>query len=415
MVSVDFVFTGLYQPPVAFLPGTSAQPGVDGPPVDWAWLRSVLVDAIASAELVLARLQNGVVAFGQIEAAIARLDDRLADLIDCVGSRLPRASRTAGEMDERAYQSFVDDFGLLLAEACAIYDGYFGVVRISAMTLLRRTAQVAATAQAVLRDLPYTLLDRMQIVMVIANIRHMLKTVAYRFPSEGSLVPDSPAAQPAHQGAEAVRRAYRQCWLSQGNGGVEWSQAVAFYRWKVGHHFFNLCTIFCTDALREACSAIAEGDEETGVTQLALADSFLRGTTAAMWYAGDFPAVVYQACVRPSMVMPGKASGFSGDQNADYNRMKDAKERLKKVLRQKYGPALAALPARLRSVLMDFHEADIEDSENHLIIAAHKVGTDQSLSQKEWQAELPDSIYRQKAVDVLREIAESKRREFKEV
>ena len=83
-------------------------------------------------------------------------------------------------------------------------------------------------------------------------------------------------------------------------------------------------------------------------------------------------------------------------------------------LRSKNGvwAPLAALPTRLRSAFMNFHEADIVDSEHHLIIAAHKVGTDQSLAQKEWQAELPDHIHRQKAVDVLREMAESKRREF---
>ena len=169
--------------------------------------------------------------------------------------------------------------------------------------------------------------------------------------------------------------------------------------------------------IRDSCAhaAIVEGDEETGEAQLALADSFLRGTTAAMWYAGDFPANLYRDSVRPSMVMPGKTSGFSGDQNADYNRMKDAKERLKEFLRQTYGPNLAGLSPRLRRAFMNFQEADIEDSEHHLMIAAHKVGTDQSLAQKEWQAELPGHIHRQKAVDVLREMAESKRREFKEV
>jgi len=131
-----------------------------------------------------------------------------------------------------------------------------------------------------------------------------------------------------------------------------------------------------------------------------------------MWYAGDFPAVLYRDCVRPSMVMPGKASGFSGDQNADYNRMKETKERLKEFLCQGYGPTLTLLSPRLRQAFMNFHEADIEDNEHHLIIAAHKVGMDQSLAQKEWQAELPTHIHRQKAVDVLREMAESKRREF---
>jgi hypothetical protein len=436
-VSVDSSFTRFYQPPVAFLPGSSARPASDGSPIDRALLGSALAGAVAIADGLLARLQNGIVAFGQIEAEVARLDDRLADLTDLLTPLLPTESRTVGDVDARAYQSSVDDFGPFLADACAVYDIYFGVVRISAMTLLQRAAQVAATAQAVLHDLPYSLLDRTQIVMLIANIGRMLKTVAQELapdsaplvdspasdspasdsPVSDSPVSDSPAPRPAtvHSGAEAVRRAYSQCWQSKGSDGAEWSQAVAFYRWKVGHHFFDLCTIFCGDALRDAQAALAGGDENAAVTTLALADSFLRGTTAAMWYAGDFPANLYRDAVRPSMVMPGKTSGFSGDQNADYNRMKDAKDRLKKFLRQGYGPDLAGLSPRLLRAFMQFHEADIEDSEHHLIIAAHKVGTDQSLAQKEWQAELPGHIHRQKAVDVLREMAESKRREISAV
>ena len=415
-MSVDSSFTRFYQPPVAFLPGSSARPASDGSPIDRALLGSALAGAVAIADGLLARLQNGIVAFGQIEAEVARLDDRLADLTDLLTPLLPTESRTVGDVDARAYQSSVDDFGPFLADACAVYDIYFGVVRISAMTLLQRAAQVAATAQAVLHDLPYSLLDRTQIVMLIANIGRMLATVAQALaPDSVSDSPTTPPPATVHRGAEAVRRAYSQCWQPETIGGEAWSQTVAFYRWKVGHHFFNLCTIFCGDALRDAQAALAGGDENAAVTTLALADSFLRGTTAAMWYAGDFPANLYRDAVRPSMVMPGKTSGFSGDQNADYNRMKDAKDRLKKFLRQGYGPDLAGLSPRLLRAFMQFHEADIEDSEHHLIIAAHKVGTDQSLAQKEWQAELPGHIHRQKAVDVLREMAESKRREISAV
>jgi len=413
-VSVDSPFTKFYQPPIAFLPGSSARPAIDNHNlVDPVLLCQTIACAVATTEGILARLQNGVVSFGQIESEVTGLDDRLADLSDLLTPLLPTESRTVGDVDERAHQSSVDDFGPLLAEACAIYDSYFGVVRISAMTLLQRAAQVAATAQALLHDLPYTLLDRTQIVMLIANIGRMLAIVAQELAPDA----DSPASQPAstNRGAEAARQAYSQCWQPKRNDGAEWSQAVAFYRWKVGHHFFDLCTIFCGDALRDAQAALAERNENAAVAALALADSFLRGTTAAMWYAGDFPANLYRDCVRPSMIMPGKTSGFSGDQNADYNRMKDAKDQLKKFLRQAYGPTLAGLSPQARTAFMNFHEADIEDSEHHLIIAAHKVGTDQSLAQKEWQAELPDHIHRQKAVDVLREMAENKRREISAV
>jgi len=268
---------------------------------------------------------------------------------------------------------------------------------------------VVRTSQALLFDLPHTLLDRTQIVMLVANVGRMLAVLADRL---GATKSATDAAQPVADLTADRRAAYGRCWLETPGDPAGWSQTVAFYRWKVGHHFFDLCTIFCGDALHRTHGAIVAGNEQAGVAELKLADSFLRGTTAAMWYAGDFPANLYRDVIRPSMVMPGRASGFSGDQNADYNRMKDCKEKLKELIRQTPNPALSALSPRLLRAFMDVHEADIEDSEHHLIIAAHKVGTDQSLAQKEWQDELPGYIHRQKAVDVLREMAERKRREF---
>jgi len=410
-VSVDSSFARLYAPPTAFLPVARDLPDPDNSPVDMARLGPALSSAVQAADHLLGRLQNGVVTFGQIESALARLDDRLTLLAGLLAPLLPGESN--GPRDAQAQEMAVEDFGPLLAEACAIYDRYFGVVRLPAMTLLQLTAQVVMTAQAILHDLPYTLLDRTQIVMLIANAGRMLATLRGRLTGgPGGL--DDPASQPANSPTATARLAYRQCW-AENLAGDETNQTIAFYRWKVGHHFFNLCAIFCGDALRRAHEAIAASDEQWAVEQLALADSLLRGTTAAMWYAGDFPASLYRDYVRPSMVMPGQASGFSGDQNADYNRMKDAKEKLKEHLCQVYEPNLSGLAHRLRSAFLSFHEADIEDNEHHLIIAAHKVGMDQSLAQKEWQDELPVHIHRQMAVDVLREMAESKRREFSAV
>lgn len=383
-----------------------------------AALYAALGHTVAMAERLLVRLQNEVISLVRLEADLARLDDSLAGL----GTRLnplmqPLEAKVGLGLDARTHQFAVDDFGALLAQACAVYDDYFGVVRCHPQTLLQLTGQVVRTSQALLFDLPHTLLDRTQVVMIVANVGRMLAVLADRLGGVLSLskgVTSSAAAnaQPMAESAATRRAVYDLCWQQNAADAARWSQTVAFYRWKVGHHFFDLCTIFCGDALRRAHRAIAENDEDAGVEEFGQADSFLRGTTAAMWYAGDFPANLYRDFVRPSMVMPGKASGFSGDQNADYNRMKDAKAQLKELLCQSYGPTLAGLPPRLLRAFMAVHEADIEDNEHHLIIAAHKVGTDQSLAQKEWQDELPSHIHRQKAVDVLREMAERKRREF---
>ncbi|MBP7961861.1 MAG: hypothetical protein KBG20_00205 [Caldilineaceae bacterium] len=404
-MSFDSIFTTLYRSPVAVLPTSITLPGLgEAGGADLALLRPALVGAVECADGLLDRLQNQVLAFGQIQSHLDALDDQLAGIAEQLTTLAPGEHSPTPAQNERAYRAAVDAFGPLLAEACAVYDDYFGVVRVPEMGLLPLLGQVVRTSQAILRDLPYTLLDRTQIVMLAANIGRMLAAVSQRL-SEGE-GNSAPAASRADD-RQVYHRGWQQTATPEG-----WSETVAFYRWKLGHHFFDLCTIFCGDALGQAHAAIAKGDEPIAVTQLALADAFLRGTTAAMWYAGDFPANLYRDVVRPSMIMPGKASGFSGDQNADYNRMKDAKERLKAFLCQHYGPDLAGLSPRLRRAFLQFHEADIEDNEHHLIIAAHKVGMDQSLAQKEWQDELPAHVHRQMAVDVLREMAESKRREF---
>lgn len=413
VVSSDPTFATLYHAPIAFLPTSSTLPELDSGPVDFAPLRQTLDSAVDRTDRLLDRLQNSVMAFDQIQNQLEDMDDQLAGIADRMAALPGRASSVAAARDERAYQSSVADFGPLLAEACAVYDDYFGVVRVDGMGLLLLAGQVVETSQAILRDLPYTLLDRAQVVMLVANIGRMLAALAQRLPdSAGGPIPQAGSTgSAAIDRCHALRGSLRLCW-QQTDAPDGWNETVAFYRWKVGHHFFDLCTIFCGDTLGQAHTAIADGDEPRAVEQLALADAYLRGTTAAMWYAADFPANLYRDSIRPSMIMPGKTSGFSGDQNADYNRMKDAKDQLKEFLCQRYGPDLSGLPPRLLRAFMQFHEADIEDNEHHLIIAAHKVGMDQSLAQKEWQDELPAHAHRQMAVDVLREMAESKRREF---
>lgn len=410
-----------YACPVALLPATSqipsAQDDVAGHTlenVSREALASLLQGVIAETAQIVARWQQAIL----IPAWIERETTGLAQLLDTLASTL-QATR-AGHLQKVAHEQSLDpqqmaasDMSQIMAEACAIYDNYFRVERVHLMALDTFIGQVVETARHILHDLPYTLLDQSQISQLMLTIGAMFSTLQTKLPHQDRVVPTLPLS-PCRS---VTLSSWHTAWLQEEVHTPAWTEQVSHYRWKVGHHFFDLCTIFCADNLQLASCTISDAvlDEEaiaTAVLHLQQAEIFLRGTTAAIWYAGDFPTSIYQQIIRPSMVMPSAPAGFSGDQNADHSRMKQAKQQLKKRLRAHYSNTLATMPANLYNAFMSFHEADIEDNEHHLLIAAHKVGADQSLAQKEWQAELPDLIHKQTAIDVLREMAERKRREF---
>lgn len=408
-----------YSCPVAFLPARSVLPlaaswAKPGREADQPW-GAALPQVSDAARALAQRWQQAIVISHWLACDLAELDGTLATValtLPVNHTALRQQASNGQPLDpEQVAQS---DMSAVMAQACAIYDRYFQVTRVHPMRFDLFVAQVTETTRQLLPDLPYTLLDRTQIT-------HLLCAVGAMFSALHAKLADHSQATLPTQGAPAGHSStgspYHAAWQQAEANRAAWTAQVAHYRWQVGHHFYDLGAIFCANALRTASDALGAtppnaGCIATAVAHLQQAAIFLRGMTAAMWYAGDFPVQTYQQIIRPSMVMPGGSGGFSGDQNADYNRMKQAKQQLKAQLRAMYGEQLATMPAPLRNAFFSFHEADIEDNEHHLLIAAHKVGIDQSLAQKEWQAELPDLAYKQTALDVLREMAEQKRREF---
>ena len=407
-----------YVTPVAFLPAISLLPAcamADAAPTAPTVSAADLYAVVEQANCFTRALQSGLVTPTQVASMIEPLWQALATVATTAATTVVDAADDQLEAIPAIVAA--QEFGPVMAAACAIYDDYFGVVRIDPLPLAPCVREVARTSLALFADLAVTLLDRAQLAQLSATMAQFFAVLAERTPTtnvaaagQSDNVPARPLA-PCHA-LPATPARYQQMWQAVDSTDRAWHEQVAFYRWKVGHHFFNWCAIFCQDALMQATTALTTGDPDAAAVHLGQAEGFLRGTTAAMWYAGDFPALLYQTIIRPSMVMPGAPAGFSGDQNADYNRMKSAKQALKSAVRTHYGAELAALPGALRQALLHFHEADIEDNEHHLIIAAQKVGADQSLAQKEWQAELPAHVHRQSDVDILRQMAEMKRREF---
>jgi len=411
--------------PCAFLPADSTFPAVDDFPVtdtsshaDMAYAQSLMrmlhaartLRDLLESEVVLlpdlaTRLSPLRQAVGHLAHALGPTLDDLAQRTDAQTSALATAVAVAGEVSAENDQA-------TLTQQYVIYDRYFNVFRLPTMTSAQFTAQVIRSCQRVVDDLPYALLNCDEVVAIVQAVGEMAETLSRRFyPLPAAFVPPTSALTKETRGSALS--------LSSGSvGGPPTlnlshlrTHRMAFERWRGGHHLFA-CSLFCCESLRRADDALKHGHDVATGQHLRHATVFLRGTTAAMWYAGNFPQVVYQQVIRPSMVSAQMPHGFSGTQNADYHRLKAAKAHLQDVLLRRYGRSLTGCSPAIRGPFIMFHETDLADTEAHTQIIISKTGLDQSLTQKEEQAQLPANAPRLNAVAMMRAITDERRQEF---
>jgi len=110
------------------------------------------------------------------------------------------------------------------------------------------------------------------------------------------------------------------------------------FRWIVGHQVFAALTQGLIMALHEFETAIAAGDDEAVGSALALAADLLLASAAAFRFACDFPPEAYRDVIRPSMMPPHVAEGFSGLLSYDHRYLVQLLTRLR--------PLMAAAQAR---------------------------------------------------------------------
>jgi len=171
-------------------------------------------------------------------------------------------------------------------------------------------------------------------------------------------------------------------------------------RWTRGHHTFAIFAIAARAELLAIERALHDADDAAVVAHLRNAAVLRRAIAAAQWYASDFPPAVYRDTLRPTMVATGARGGFSGTQNADYRRLKEAREIAVEALFAAYGSDGSAWPPDVYAALQALHEMEVQAAEHHVLVAASKVDVDQSLAQKAQGA-------RESAVDVLREVVDA--------
>ena len=285
-----------------------------------------------------------------------------------------------------------------------VYDEYFNIIRVPAMTAPQLLCQSAATAYEVLGDLPFTMLAREEIEVLFTALYKMFNSF---LPDKVDSVPPVPASLVMQENNNL--QALEYLWNTLATN-VSQRENIAMFRWKVGHHLFNLLTTFLTVSTEKAITAIENGDDEWAVQNLDRASTFLRAGIACEWYAANFSSDIYAEIVRPSMAMqdvPG-GDGFSGDQNAEFNRFKMAKEKLKTVLRDKRG----TLSNNVEQALRQFVDMYVQDGEHHVLLASAMAGNSPSIAQDEWLKDLPDNTPVQSAVDFLRDMVLARRAEF---
>ena len=275
---------------------------------------------------------------------------------------------------DRAGRYTADDL-----ENARIYDGFFHVRRVPELTAPQFLNQALHVIAALLADLGDALLDRDELIALFDAMVHALECAGVvAVPPNGAPWPQAAAPEDEPDGARV------------------------WYRWVAGHHTFALCAIFARDALLRAQSAIESADADAVAAALNDAGLFVRATAAAMWYTADFPIKFYLEKMRPAMEASGARGGFSGTQNADYERYKAERERTVEALFEKFGNRASQWPPAVLAALTRFHEIEVQAAEHHVLVAASKVELDQSLAQKSTQ---PGG--RESAVDILREVVDA--------
>jgi hypothetical protein len=290
-----------------------------------------------------------------------------------------------------------------------LQDKYFRIRRIPELSRRAFAAQCGATAERILLDLPFSVLGIEEYTAILRAMAMSWSTLAEEGVPHGVAEPKTQVEIPV---TPDDWRTFWQLPMEQ----EKRARQVAQYRWVTGHHFLDICFIFCRKHLSDAISALNSEDPEGSARSLRMSTIFLRGTTAAMRYAANFPARIYNEITRPSMDEMGAplSMGFSGTQNADYIKFQVIKDSLLNTVKntkemissEKFGITLEAFK--------EFREVYLADMEQHILIAASKVGTDTSLMQKASRKSMPTGIKitDKSGADILRELVDIRRSEF---
>ncbi|MBT9587682.1 hypothetical protein IV102_30360 [bacterium] len=257
-------------------------------------------------------------------------------------------------------------------ESYRIYDTHFGVMRMDHMSWSELAHQTVCTLRRTACDLPNTLLSRENYRALLVAAHGML---VQSFPkATGSGPITSEPGQPLNPVAE---------------------------RWRNGHHLFGLCCYYGRESLHAAMDSLDREDTTLTCSSIRQGATYLAASSAALAYTTDFPASRYLREIRSAM-----PAGFSGSHNSDFNHFKLLKGKLQVALMQKWGPQSQQWPGEVVTALRYFREIDLLDLDQHILVAASRIGIGPSL--KQIGAGEADTS----ALEALRNMAAARRHDF---
>jgi hypothetical protein len=164
-------------------------------------------------------------------------------------------------------------------------------------------------------------------------------------------------------------------------------------RWIITHHLYFVLNLAAADTVSRAITALTDGERDVALGALHEAVLYVRGFTAAMVHSGDMSAACYDEKVRPTMQPPAVPVALTGRTQPEHRAFRKAMRALATVSPESFD-MLAATDLELAVARDALLEADLQDIERHIIVAAALVGNDSSIVRTGESAESAIAVLR---------------------
>lgn len=357
------------------------------------------------ANSLLEHFGSNVVTSGELPSLFFPLQQSLYELLQHVHADYQALTlRATDVMSEETVRWQLPDGTPELHNGYNVCDHYFRFVRVKDMQAREWLGTLAFVSLAVVEDLPHTLLNWDEEISLLAALTEMFSWI----------LPEGMEVESNSQSGKKplVAEVKLPLWQSEAEN-VGRTISIAYYRLLIGHHIWQHFNIFARECFEHSADEFAKGNDQQGTQWLWKATRLFRGTTASMWYASIFPLQTYQAELRPTMVETDSID--AQQQHLTYNLLKQAIKQFKATLEERVATNQPLQSEQAYTVLKQFHEYYVQDMEQHILVAASKVGLDASLAQKIWQSKLPANTRAKNAMDLLRDMAGLRRKDWQKV
>lgn len=354
---------------------------------------------------LLGHFGANVVTLVELPALFAPLQRSLSDLLESVQADYQALTvRGTEALSEETVRWQLPEGTPELHHGYNVCDHYFRFVRVKDMKAREWLGTLAFVSLAVVEDLPHTLLNWDEEIALLASLTEMFSWI----------LPEGMEAESSLQSGKPPISSETSLplWQSEAKN-VGRTISIAYYRLLIGHHIWQHINIFARECFEHSADEFAQGNDEEGTRWLWKATRLFRGTTASMWYASIFPLQTYQAELRPTMVETDSID--AQQQHLTYNLLKQGIKQFKLTMEERAASNKPLHSEQTYTVLKQFHEYYVQDMEQHILVASSKVGLDASLAQKVWQSKLPANTRTKNAMDLLRDMAGIRRKDWQKV